>query len=113
MATKSTKKRGRKPGPKLQQLGVRVDADVVKALDGMASDLGLSRAQLVNRLLRDVVRMQAATEQTGLFDEWADHLGDMIEKAMSQAMREGGIDAVLHRAAEAKKAAKKNKRGKA
>lgn len=101
------KKRTRRRTPATKQLGIRVEVDLLDKIDGMAADVGLSRTQLVNRLLRDMVRMQTATEETGLFSEWEDHFEQIIEQALSRAMREGGIDAVLYQAKQAKKAAKK------
>lgn len=100
------KKRAHDP----MQLGVRVDRQVVAEFDKIAADLGLSRTQLLGRVMRDVVRMNKATKEGGLFAEWGDELAEVIEKAMQQAMRTGGIDAVIHGAKEAEKVAKKKGR---
>ena len=92
---------------KTKQLGIRVDVETLDKIDAMATGLGLSRTQLVGRVLRDMVRMENATAEGGLFSEWTADLERMIEHAMNRAMREGGIDAVLHRAKEAQKATRK------
>lgn len=89
---------------------IRLPRRLVDELTKEAGGLGLSRNQLTERLLRHGLMGFKAGRQAddaGLFDELHQEIESVIEDALRKAVRQGGPDAALWRANQAKKAARK------
>ncbi len=89
---------------------LRVNRADMERLGDVAAGLGFSRNQLIQRLVR-VAGEGAEAVESGLFKETESLIEEAVQRGISQALRDGGMDLALRRAAEMTKAAK-SKRGK-
>jgi predicted transcriptional regulator len=89
---------------------VRLKPELADKLQAMADSAGLSRNQLIEHILTTGCAFEEAAEATGASEAFEGMLRDVMESALRKAMRSGGIDLALHKAEQAKRAAKKAKK---
>lgn len=85
------KKKRVKKRVELVPLSVRVDRSTRDELDRMAADVGMSRAQLVSRILRDVIRVARLADDASLWDDWAADIERAVREAVDHAARQGRL----------------------
>lgn len=89
---------------------LRLPGDLVSQLDVESRESGLSRTQLVERLLRYAIagwKTGKLAESQGLFRDIEADIERAIQNALRQAVREGGVDLALHWAEQVRKSVKR------
>lgn len=97
------------------QMTYRAPPELFVRLDKHAKLLGLSRNQLMTKLLRVSLDSMDLGEAAGekispsLFAEFGDLVAKGVEDGIREAMRHGGIELALHRSDEVRKQARRLK----
>eukprot|EP00752_Nemacystus_decipiens_P013979 g12415.t1 len=108
MSKKSTAKKKRDAR---KAIVLRLDPEIVDALDEMAAEIDMSRNQMAAMMLKSGVKMHQGAEVSGAFDEIENHIGNLIQQQIQDTLQSGGLDlaALMGDVKPAKKTTKKKR----